>query len=313
MRVLPFCLTLCLAAATSSAQSPIAEGPRTAGLQMSSTPFQVNPGKAYSMPISAPVKGTIWGAAVARGGMNNDIRVVVLRDNQVLYDSGQRRYIEVSVPVEAGQYAVVFDNRFSAVSGKTVWSDIRFAQDKEVAPDQENTQPSPPQAPPRDPRRVAMVQEVGQQLIPAFRNIESAAGIRKPTKVPGWWTDDGLFAIAEANPKHYQDILAWAMGHELAHLVQWQTAGKKRPSNNAGDFWREMSGTIAWAARDEEDAVDRTTVNLVCKAGFDSTAVLGLIEQFMASAKDSSSPQYHPRLPERLEKLRSVARCTSDR
>jgi hypothetical protein len=63
----------------------------------------------------------IAGNVSAQGGSGNDIRVLVVRGSSVIYDSGRRRSIVMSVDVnEPGQYTIIFDNSFSVISPKIV-------------------------------------------------------------------------------------------------------------------------------------------------------------------------------------------------
>src|SRR5262245_18574457 len=103
--------------------------------------FRVEPGKAHYFQFKLPSyyrDGRVAGNALASGGSGNDIRVLVLTEQQFqvwtrsphpqsLYDSGQRRSVVLSVPLnDPGTYYVVFDNRFSGLSPKSVQADIRF-------------------------------------------------------------------------------------------------------------------------------------------------------------------------------------------
>jgi emp24/gp25L/p24 family/GOLD len=63
----------------------------------------------------------IAGNVSAQGGSGNDIRVLVVRGSSLIYDSGHRRSIVMSVDVsEPGQYTIIFDNSFSVISPKIV-------------------------------------------------------------------------------------------------------------------------------------------------------------------------------------------------
>lgn len=103
--------------------------------------FRVDAAKANYFQFKLPSyfrDGRIAGNALATGGAGNDIRVLILTEQQfqvwtrsprpeALYDSGQRRSVVLRVPVSnPGTYYVVFDNRFSVLSPKNVEADIRF-------------------------------------------------------------------------------------------------------------------------------------------------------------------------------------------
>lgn len=63
----------------------------------------------------------IAGNLQAQGGAGNDIRVLAVRGQSVIYDSGRRRSVVISVDSrEPGEYVLVFDNSSSVVSPKIV-------------------------------------------------------------------------------------------------------------------------------------------------------------------------------------------------
>lgn len=101
--------------------------------------FRAEAGKAPYFQFKLPTyyrDGRIVGNALASGGSGNDIRVLLLTEQQFqawflerapLYDSGRRQSVVLSVPVsDPGTYYILFDNTFSAVSSKNVQADIRF-------------------------------------------------------------------------------------------------------------------------------------------------------------------------------------------
>ena len=85
---------------------------------------EVPAGKKYvrSLPSAAHFTyARIAGSIQASGGQGNDIRVVVLKDLSVVFDSGRRRSVVLSADFsQPGQYTLVFDNSFSRVSPKFV-------------------------------------------------------------------------------------------------------------------------------------------------------------------------------------------------
>ena len=101
--------------------------------------FRAEAGKAPYFQFKLPTyyrDGRIVGNALASGGSGNDIRVLLLTEQQFqawyiepapLYDSGRRQSVVLSVPVsDPGTYYILFDNTFSAVAPKNVQADIRF-------------------------------------------------------------------------------------------------------------------------------------------------------------------------------------------
>src|SRR5258708_3297598 len=85
---------------------------------------QVGPGKRYVSTFTTRSNfknGKIAGHVQAQGGAGNDIRVMVLKGQSLVYDSGRRRSVVLSVDFsEPGQYTLVFDNSFSMLSPKLV-------------------------------------------------------------------------------------------------------------------------------------------------------------------------------------------------
>lgn len=88
--------------------------------------FSVPAGQYICQSAMTYVGGKIIGSVSASGGQRNDIRVLVVKDQRVIFDSGQRASIAFSVPMtEAGTYQVCFDNRFSTISAKSVSADVK--------------------------------------------------------------------------------------------------------------------------------------------------------------------------------------------
>jgi hypothetical protein len=85
---------------------------------------QVPPERQWQYAFSTNtnfVHGRIAGSVQASGGGGNDIRVLVTRSGSIIYDSGHRRSVVLSVDIsEPGQYTLMFDNGFSVLSPKTV-------------------------------------------------------------------------------------------------------------------------------------------------------------------------------------------------
>jgi hypothetical protein len=130
-----------LVAFTTLATVPVASAQQQTESSVVQSTFQVEAAKANSIQfkLSAYYRdGRVAGNALAKGGSGNDIRVLILTEQQfqvwtrsthpqALYDSGQRQSVVLSVPLnDPGTYYVVFDNRFSARSAKNIQADIRF-------------------------------------------------------------------------------------------------------------------------------------------------------------------------------------------
>lgn len=84
----------------------------------------IAPEKAYQVPfdLSGRARNAIlWIKITARGGSGNDIQVLVRRDNEVVYDSGQRSFLNEVISLgAAGRYYFVLNNDFSVFSQKRV-------------------------------------------------------------------------------------------------------------------------------------------------------------------------------------------------
>ncbi|WP_379487799.1 M48 family metalloprotease [Novosphingobium soli] len=85
------------------------------------------------------------------------------------------------------------------------------------------------------------------------------------------WTDGRYLAVTEALAQRADDdALAFAMAHELAHLVLGHTSGPERPF--------AAFGFGAGPARREEADADRLAIGLAHDAGYDPAGSLRLFE-----------------------------------
>ncbi len=120
IRIALVSLTIAAFATAALAQSPDDE--HRAVLFTGQT--NIPPGRQLRTPFSTQtnyVRARIAGSLQAAGGTGNDIRILVLKNGSAVYDSGRRRSVVMSVDFsEPGQYVLVFDNSFSAISPKVV-------------------------------------------------------------------------------------------------------------------------------------------------------------------------------------------------
>lgn len=118
--------------------SPSAEG-QTSKLIRSD--FDVGPGQRVcsSFSFSSAREATITGGVAAAGGANNDIRILIVRDQKsLIYDSGRQQSVRLDVPVnEPGTYSICFDNKFSLLSRKTVRADITLVDRRALGKQQD--------------------------------------------------------------------------------------------------------------------------------------------------------------------------------
>jgi hypothetical protein len=99
---------------------------------------------SYKFNIPASTTNVeVSGEFSAAGGADNEIEVYVLADDafvtwrsgyaaNVLYDSGRVDHgsIEATLPAGVGSYYLVFDNRFSQRTGKTVQANVALRYKK---------------------------------------------------------------------------------------------------------------------------------------------------------------------------------------
>src|SRR2546426_523438 len=87
-------------------------------------PVSVPPGKQWYTSFATRSNyrnARLAGNVQASGGSGDDIRVLVLKGQSIIYDSGKRRSVVLSVDFsEPGQYTLMFDNSFSLISPKVV-------------------------------------------------------------------------------------------------------------------------------------------------------------------------------------------------
>jgi hypothetical protein len=88
----------------------------------------IGPGRRWRVEFTSESNhrnARIAGSVHAQGGSGNDIRVLVLKGQSVVYDSGRLRSVVLSVDCsEPGRYTLIFDNSFSISSAKVASGEV---------------------------------------------------------------------------------------------------------------------------------------------------------------------------------------------
>lgn len=258
------------------------------------------------------------GNVMASGGSNHDIRVVVLKNNRVVFDSGQRRSIVLSVDLsEPGDYRLVLDNTFSLLSSKQVVGRISLV---DWGVDSERAESARMLYLERSERASRLL----RRLYDTLRQGEFNWGTEQVSRLPqlvivktdevnagaAFWTNtillnEGLFVFAEADPANTDSILAGVIAHELGHIFYRHFQGS-RP----GSLWDELTGASP-IDRNQEREADFLGVQLTCRAGLDPSGVLRFHQQMARRGQGRGSfGQTHPAPSERLQYLTvEVSKC----
>jgi hypothetical protein len=311
------------AAVPSPAQDPDLDARRHEQLLFNGQ-VQVPPGKQYVITFStrSNYRGArIAGNVQAAGGSGNDIRVLVATGQSIIYDSGRRRSVVMSVDFSRpGQYTLVFDNSFSLVSPKVVFGRISLVHwgvdvQKDLADREEAA------------NRYQQAVSVLGRLYDALRSDERIWGTSQMLAPPqvrlindrsinaaASWTDNtlrlnrGLFDFIERLGEKGNDVLAATLAHELSHIFY------RHPGYGSGQglkgLFDELRGVTALDRVQEREA-DVLGIRLSCQAGFDPEGVLVLMQKF--AEQDPSAGSFmktHPSAVARLNYLQSeVASC----
>lgn len=291
--------------------------------------------------------GRIAGSAQASGGTTGDIRVLIFTEDQyltwtkgqrarVLYDSGRRRSVVLSVPVTSpGTYYVVFDNSFAIVAAKTVSADIRLIHGGEDVGRAEEVKRQVSE-------RERRVGQIIQRLVEALQAAEKKWGTRQVSppvyfqiaddpsinafsywKPPIILVNRGLLEFAESMPtaQMRDDTLAGVLAHELGHIFYRHSRGKEQEQLGeaviAGGAGAMMVNPLVGLAvgllsydrhrqydRMEEKDADILGIRLSCVAGFNPAGLL----TFMTKVREQNPSlsgflQSHPAPAERIEYL----------
>jgi len=287
-------------------------------------PVQVPAGKVYPLTFTTRANyrnARIAGSVQASGGAGNDIRVLVLKGQSVVYDSGRRRSVVLSVDFsEPGQYTLVFDNRFSLVSPKVVSgaiSLVHWGVDVErTAADQQATALHYEQA-----------SRVLQRLFAALKSDESVWGTHQLFALPSirlvndrsfnagaiWpantiQVNKGVFALIDRAGEKGDDVLAALLAHELSHIFYRHS--DRASMQGAKGFGDELRGVTALDRIQEKEA-DILGARLACQAGFDPQGIVILARTLAALDPTASNfMKNHPSGVERVNYLQAeAAKC----
>jgi len=218
---------------------------------------QVPPGKRYNLTFTTRSNfrnAQIAGSVQAQGGAGNDIRVLVAKGQSLIYDSGRRRSVVMSVDCsEAGHYVLMFDNSFSLVSPKIVAGTISLVHwgvnvEQNEADRQEAI------------THYTQASGIMQRLYAALKADERVWGTAQLFAVPAirlnnessinaaasWATNSiqvnrGLFRLTDRAGDKGEDVLAATLAHEMSHIFY------RHPGY--GPFWPGRKGAFRRAAR----------------------------------------------------------------
>jgi|GEM_PF-5271038 len=287
---------------------------------------EIGPGKYLSYGFQVPSRlehGRLAGSIYAQGGTGNDVQVLIYRGQQVIYNSGPRRSIVLSVPItETGDYALVLSNTMSLLSTKWVWGNVALVYDGVESAEQEQARRA--EETQRNHERVQLANQVLTKLWLALRRAEAAWGtsqvpVRPRLIISGnsevnafaavnantITLNQGAIELAESHGEQEQDLLAGVLGHELAHLVD-----RHRHGGQSGSLWDEFNGRLR-LDRTEEAEADALGVRLACAAGFAprgaSLFMRGMLQHY---GNQGGLLGDHPQTRERVATLeREAAAC----
>jgi len=239
---------------------------------------RIDPGRFLALPFGVRAdlaRARLVGQIQAQGGLSNDIRVLVYKDQRVIYDSGQSRGVLLDFQLnESGNYMLVLSNTTSFLSAKVVWGYVNLLY-------YETDRSGAGTAPSRTTERYLIGQDVLARLYQALRIVEREKGTNQIASQPRLgisseagsnpataagrntvWINRESFEVAEASGNQEADLLAGVIGHELAHLFYRRQGGSHNSS-----LWDELRGALILSPELEQE-VDQLGVRLACLAGF---------------------------------------------
>jgi Zn-dependent protease with chaperone function len=265
----------------------------------------------------------IAGSVQAQGGSGNDIRVLVAKGQSLIYDSGRRRSVVISVDFsEPGQYVLMFDNTFSLVSPKIVtgtislvhWGvdEVRNATEQQIAI-----------------AHYRQATAIIQRLYAVLKGDEQILGTSQLLGVPtirlnnedsinaaaNWATNSitvnrGLFRLTDKAGDKGDEVLAATLSHEMSHIFYRHPGYGSTSGQGVKGLFDELRGVTALDRIQEKEA-DILGIRVACQAGFDPQGMLILMRLFaQLDGGASSFMQNHPSSIERVNYLQvEVARC----
>jgi Zn-dependent protease with chaperone function len=283
---------------------------------------QVPAGKRYVLAFTTRSNfknARIAGSVQARGGSGNDIRVFVARGQSLVYDSGQRRSVVMSVDFsEPGQYVLVFDNSFSMVSPKIVAGTISLVH---WGVDAEQNEADKEEA----TAHYSQASGTIQRLYAALKADERVWGTTQLFAVPtirlnnessinavaNWTTNSiqvnrGLFQLTDRAGEKGEDVLAATLAHEMSHIF-YRHPGYGSSGQGVKGLFDELRGVTALDRVQEKEA-DILGIRVACQAGFDPQGMLILMRVFaQLDSSASSFMKNHPAAVERYNYLQGEA------
>jgi len=278
---------------------------------------RVDPGRYLTFPfwVRADLRRAyLTGNLQAQGW----IRVLIYKDQRLIYDSGQRRRLVLNLQLlEPGNYALVLSNNFPISGPKVVWGFVNLLCEEGEDRVEAERQPAV------DRYRVA--QEVLTRLYHALQTVEREEGTKRLPSPPrlsissegringsaaigsdSVWINWESFEVADTLGGGKLDALAGVLGHELAHLYLRHSTGGRNSS-----LWDELMGSSTLGRTQEQEA-DRLGVRLACLAGFNpegtSLWMRSVIERYGASGLRPT----HAQADDRIASFEQEARTCPD-
>jgi predicted Zn-dependent protease len=265
----------------------------------------------------------IAGSVQAVGGSANDIRVLVVKGQSIIFDSGKRRTIVMSVDFsEPGQYTLIFDNTFSLVSAKVVSGTVSLVN---WGLDPARNAAERQKVAARYTKAVSIV----RKLYDALKADERVLGTTQLFALPkvqlvddgtinaraNWfenalYINTGVFDFTDSAGDKGDDVLAAILAHELSHIFYRHPGYGSHPGVKG--LFDELRGVTALDRVQEKEA-DVLGIRVACQAGFDPNGMLILMSKFAASDPSASSfMRNHPSGIARLNYLQAEpAKCES--
>jgi Zn-dependent protease with chaperone function len=290
---------------------------------------RIPPGKQYITTLTSPAKyafAKIAGNVQASGGAGNDIRVLVIKDQTILFDSGRRRSVVVSADCsEPGRYSLVIDNSFSLLSPKVVYGSISIVHSGMDATKMEALRQAD----------LAYVQRATGTLNRLYHYLKaderawatsqmtavSAIRVRADLSInadASWASNTinvnrGVFQFADSVGEKGADVVAAILSHEMSHIF-YRHPGYGASGQGAKGLFDELQGVTALDRLQEREA-DTLGIRVACQAGYDPGGMLLLMAKFAEmnpQARDFM--QNHPSAIARYRYLQTeAANCLASR
>jgi hypothetical protein len=288
---------------------------------------QVPAGKRYQLTFTTRSNfrnARIAGNVQAQGGTGNDIRILVAKGQSIVYDSGRRRSVVMSVDFsEPGQYVLMFDNSFSVVSPKIVAGTISLVH---WGMNAEQNETDKEEAIAHYRQAFGIMQRIYAALkanervwgttqlfaVPAIRlNNESSINAAANWTSNSILVNRGLFRLTDRAGVKGEDVLAATLAHEMGHIF-YRHPGYGSSGQGVKGLFDELRGVTA-LDRVQETEADILGIRVACQAGFDPQGMLILMRVFaQLDSSASSFMKNHPAAVERYNYLQGeAAKCQS--